>query len=169
MILSHLHNPMFYLSICSHFRILETTKEVPITEKRCIVNSTVVYSDCIADNDTIFVVKTPNLTDTGPTPIACFWNTPDLEASAQIYVDTLMMDIQGNPSSSCDDKLIIESDAVSEDRVACGTADQPVFYNELVNNRLDPFFLTNNTASRTGAELLFVHYKLPTRKVSLIH
>ena len=161
---------MIILTLCTCFHYFHspaTTIQVPVTEKRCIVNTTVVYSDCITSNDTIFVVKTPNVTGATAKPTACFWNTPSLDANEKIYVDTLRMDIQGNPSTYCDDKLIIESDDANDDRVACGTANQPVFYNKLINDRVDPFYVSNNTAQRDGAEILFVYYEEPTkRKVS---
>ena len=164
---------MINLTLCTCFHYFyspATTIQVPVTEKRCIVNTTVVYSDCIDSNDTIFVVKTPNVTGANAKPTACFWSTPSLDANEKIYVDTLRMDIQGNPSTSCDDKIIIESDNANDDRVACGTANQPVFYNKLINDRVDPFYVSNNTAQRDGAEILFVYYEEPTkRKVSSYH
>ena len=137
------------------------------------MNPKAVYSDCIASNDTIFVVKTPKVTgsDEYPPNIVCFLNTPNPGTNEKIYVDTLKMDIEGNPSTSCPDKLIIiKSDTQYYDRVACGTANQPVFYNELINNRVDPFFVSNNEVQGSGTEILFVYYEQPTkRKVSFNH
>ena len=136
------------------------------------MNLTVVYSDCIASNDTIFIVKTPKVTgsDEYPPNVVCFWNTPDLGANEKIYVDTLKMDIEGNPSTSCPDKLIIESETQNYHSVACGTANQPVFYNELINDRVDPFFVSNNKVQECGTKILFVTYEQPTKhKVSFNH
>jgi hypothetical protein len=131
----------------------------PIFEKRCKVDPTPFHSNCISPNETVFVLKTPTANGTYeyPANIVCYWNTPALGATQQLYVDTLRMDVEGNPSESCPDKLIIESDNQDYNRVACGTADMPVLFNELIDNKLKPIFLSNAVTQETGVELLMVY------------
>ena len=140
----------------------------PIFEKRCKVDPTPFHSNCISPNETVFVLKTPTANGTYeyPANIVCYWNTPALGATQQLYVDTLRMDVEGNPSESCPDKLIIESDNQDYNRVACGTADMPVLFNELIDNKLEPIFLSNAVTQETGVELLMVYLGEDTTSVS---
>lgn len=139
-------------------------------EKVCTVGSVPLYQTCLNTTERVFILASPTVENMYPSSVICYWNIPEPASGPNtgIYLSLTARDIQ-QVSGSCDDKLMIHSDAWSDDLVTCGMSHglPAVINNDFLQHGVETFFVSNETDERMGFELLVVYSDPPVSKVCI--
>lgn len=159
-------------SICFIHRTETVTTEVPITEKVCTVGPVPLYQKCLNTTERVFILASPLLNNTYPSDVICYWNIPEPASGPNtgIYLSLTARDIH-QVSGSCDDKLMIHSDAWSDDLVTCGMSHglPALINNDFLQQGVETFFVSNASKEEMGFEMLVVYIDPPVSKVRIQH
>lgn len=137
------------------------TVNVSIVETVCTVNSAPMYEVCLDTSERVFFIAPPT---PYPSDMICYWNIP--EPDTGIYVSLTGRGIH-QVSGSCDDRLMIQSDAFNEDLVTCGNSQglPAVINNDFLQSGVETFFVSNAANEGVGFEMLVAYFDPPVGKV----